>query len=134
MDSLCQIMCTQEEIGHIIDCDVETLQAACRRDKKMDFSAYYKKKSAPGKMSLRRKQFEMALVHGNITMLIWLGKQQLGQSEKIENTEEGGAALADLIKAMDAAANAAIIQPKASGSADTSEQQDKPPGRCDIVG
>jgi len=29
--------------------------------------------------SLRRKQVESALQHGNTTMLIWLGKQRLGQ-------------------------------------------------------
>lgn len=36
-------------------------------------------------MSLRRKQYEMAM-NGNVTMLIWLGKQYLGQTDKL-NTE-----------------------------------------------
>ena len=36
--------------------------------------------------SLRRKQVELAL-EGNATMLIWLGKQRLGQSDKTENIE-----------------------------------------------
>lgn len=34
-------------------------------------------------MSLKRKQWEMAM-NGNITMLIWLGKQNLGQTDKVE--------------------------------------------------
>ncbi len=34
-------------------------------------------------MSLKRKQWEMAM-GGNITMLIWLGKQNLGQTDKVE--------------------------------------------------
>jgi hypothetical protein len=34
-------------------------------------------------MSLRRKQLEVAL-GGNIVMLIWLGKQMLGQIEKTQ--------------------------------------------------
>lgn len=33
--------------------------------------------------SLRRKQFEIAMA-GNATMLIWLGKQHLEQSDKLE--------------------------------------------------
>ena len=38
-------------------------------------------------MSLRRMQFEKAQT-GNTTMLIWLGKQMLGQKDKIETSEE----------------------------------------------
>lgn len=39
------------------------------------------------KIKLRRKQLAVAM-NGNVTMLIWLGKQMLGQSEKnIENIE-----------------------------------------------
>lgn len=37
--------------------------------------------------SLRRKQFEVAM-HGNVAMLIWLGKQYLGQTEKVEQFGE----------------------------------------------
>lgn len=37
-----------------------------------------------GKASLRRKQHEVAL-KGNPVMLIWTGKQRLGQSDKIES-------------------------------------------------
>ena len=38
-------------------------------------------------MSLRRMQFEKVQT-GNTTMLIWLGKQMLGQKDKIETSEE----------------------------------------------
>jgi len=34
--------------------------------------------------SLRRKQFEKAVKEGNVTMLIWLGKQMLGQKDRVE--------------------------------------------------
>ena len=37
------------------------------------------------KKSLRRKQIEIAL-SGNVTMLIWLGKNMLGQTDKQEIT------------------------------------------------
>ena len=48
------------------------------------------KAEAELKISLRTKQVEMAL-DGNVTMLIWLGKQMLGQKEKLEHSDEGGA-------------------------------------------
>jgi hypothetical protein len=39
-----------------------------------------------GRASVRRKQFELAM-RGNITMLIWWGKNNLGQADKLEKTE-----------------------------------------------
>jgi hypothetical protein len=42
-----------------------------------------------GKMSLRRHQWR-ALEEGNTTMLVWLGKQYLGQREKNEVTGADG--------------------------------------------
>lgn len=33
--------------------------------------------------SLKRKQWEMAMA-GNVTMLIWLGKQMLGQKDRVD--------------------------------------------------
>ena len=36
-----------------------------------------------GKIELRKKQWEIAM-DGNVKMLIWLGKQYLGQSESPE--------------------------------------------------
>ena len=54
----------------------------------VSFSEYLKKHGAKGKMSLRRKQFEVANA-GSIPMLIWLGKQQLGQADKSETSLSG---------------------------------------------
>lgn len=42
-----------------------------------------------GKMSLRRLQFNAAK-EGNTTMLVWLGKQWLGQRDKHEHENSGG--------------------------------------------
>jgi hypothetical protein len=44
----------------------------------MLFAEYFKKHSVGGRISLRRSQFKLATA-GNSTMLIWLGKQHLGQ-------------------------------------------------------
>lgn len=86
-DKLCAIHCTLEEIAFIFDCSPDTIERAVKREKDMGFADYIKKASAAGKMSLRRKQFEIAL-SGNVAMLIWLGKQWLGQKEKTEVSTE----------------------------------------------
>jgi hypothetical protein len=53
------------------------------------FKAYYDEKSAYGRRSLRRKQWQLAM-NGDKTMLIWLGKQYLNQAEKHEVSGSGG--------------------------------------------
>ena len=54
---------------------------------RVNFSEFLTKGRAKQKYKLRKKQFEVAM-DGNVTMLIWLGKQMLGQSEKLENKTE----------------------------------------------
>lgn len=51
--------------------------------KKVGFSDAFKKYSARGRVSLRRRQYQLA-DEGDRTMLIWLGKQYLGQSDNPE--------------------------------------------------
>ena len=76
-EKLANIMCTQEEIATMFDCDVRTLQ----RDE--EFCRVFKKGKENGKMSLRRNQWKLS--ERNTTMAIWLGKQYLGQKDKIDN-------------------------------------------------
>lgn len=38
------------------------------------------------KVNLFAKQYEIAM-EGNVTLLIWLGKQYLGQTDKIDNED-----------------------------------------------
>ena len=83
LQKLCAIHCTGEECAAILGVDYDTLDTALKRDKHGGFSEYFKKHSAKGKMSLRRRQFEQA-ESGNTTMLVWLGKQYLGQTDKVD--------------------------------------------------
>lgn len=78
VEKLSSIMCTQEEIASFLNVSVRTLQ----RDE--EFCRLYKKGQETGKMSLRRMQWKLA--EKNTAMAIWLGKQYLGQNEKIEAT------------------------------------------------
>ena len=88
LDAMCAIHCTGEECAAILDIDYDTLNKALKRDGNKGFTEYFKQKGANGKMSLRRKQFDHAM-SGNATMLIWLGKQWLGQVDKQEETVDG---------------------------------------------
>lgn len=77
VEKLAYIQCTQEEISSILGISTRTLQ----KDK--EFLRIYKNGMDNGKMSLRRLQWKAA-EKGNNTMLIWLGKQYLNQTDKQE--------------------------------------------------
>ena len=83
-EGMCKIQCTKDEICAIFDVDEGTLTKWCKETYQVGFSDIYKKKSSTGKMSLRRQQFKSAEA-GNVTMQIWLGKQYLGQTDKVES-------------------------------------------------
>lgn len=72
---LASIGLSNAEIGAVLDCSPDTIE---RR-----FKGIMKAGREHRNASLRRKQFEVAIA-GNPTMLIWLGKQFLGQADKSE--------------------------------------------------
>lgn len=78
VEKLASIHCTQDEIASFLGCSVKTLQ----RDE--EFCRLYKKGMDEGRMSLRRTQFKLA--ERNPAMAIFLGKQYLGQTDKVETT------------------------------------------------
>ena len=86
-EGMCRIQCTKDEMCAIFQVHEETLTKWCHATYSVGFSDIYKKLSSTGKMSLRRQQFKSAEA-GNITMQIWLGKQYLGQNDKIEQKQE----------------------------------------------
>ena len=83
LDAMCAIQCTGEECAAILDMSYEHLNNQLKKDGNGGFLDYFKQKGASGKMSLRRKQYDLAS-SGNATMLIWLGKQWLSQADKQE--------------------------------------------------
>ncbi len=68
---------TNKEIAEALGYDDNTL--------KRNFEIFLIKGRANLKERLKRKQISVAM-QGNVTMLIWLGKQYLGQAEKIEES------------------------------------------------
>lgn len=72
---LAALHCSVEEIGDILGCGRDTIYRHHRED--LDQGR------AEGKMRLRTMQFKSAQ-HGSASMLIWLGKQILGQKDQQE--------------------------------------------------
>jgi hypothetical protein len=75
VEGMAMIQCTVPEMAQVLGFS----EASIRRD----FDAAIKRGKDSGRMSLRRAQYKAAEA-GNPTMLIWLGKQWLGQVDKQE--------------------------------------------------
>jgi hypothetical protein len=78
---LARIGCTRKEIAAMLDIDVTTLYLHERRNPLI--SDIIEKGLEQGRAHLRRWQHKAAR-RGQNAMLIWLGKQLLGQTEKVD--------------------------------------------------
>ena len=70
--------CSNVEIADFYGCDESLIRKS--------YSEYIRKGRASGKTRLRQLQWDSAEA-GNVTMQIFLGKNMLGQQDKIEQTE-----------------------------------------------
>jgi hypothetical protein len=86
LEALCQVHATDEEIAAHFVCSVRTIE---RLKKNPAYASLFEKGRADGKISLRRAQWQEALA-GNTGMLVWLGKQVLGQRERLEHSGPDG--------------------------------------------
>jgi DNA-binding CsgD family transcriptional regulator len=68
---LSEVFCSQEEIAYVMGISRSVLR---------NHKDLLEEGKARGRVKLRRAQMEKAL-EGNPTMLIWLGKQMLGQTD-----------------------------------------------------
>jgi hypothetical protein len=88
VEKLASIMCTMEEIASYLGMSTDTMtrSKACL--------AVFKRGLDKGRMSVRRMQYKAA-EDGNSVMMVWLGKQYLGQSDKnqTELTGRNGGAI-----------------------------------------
>ena len=89
VEKLANIQCTQDEIASFLGISTRTLQ----RDE--HFMELFNRGRENGKMSLRRIQWKHA--EKSVPMAIWLGKQYLGQRDKVEYTDDGMKAINDNI-------------------------------------
>jgi len=86
-ERLCGIQCTLEEIADFFRCSSDTIERSVKRHYGQDFAEIFRQKRGNGKISLRRKIYELA-VKGDRTLLIWASKQYLGMSDKVEQKQE----------------------------------------------
>ena len=96
VENLSRILCTEEEIAQILETSLDTL---LNKNNKELFRGSIERGRAQGKQSLRRMQYQVAM-KGNVKMLIWLGKQVLGQTEKIDtnvNTNENATMMREFL-------------------------------------
>ena len=77
--TLTQLQYLLERKGNKVS--TKTIERVVLRDKKMKFTEYRDYHHNGAKLKLSQKQFEVAM-SGNVSMLIWLGKQWLGQRDQ----------------------------------------------------
>lgn len=97
-ENLCGIQCTKLEICAFFDVTDKTLESWCKRTYHAGFSEVFAQKRGMGKISLRRKQWQLA--EKSASMAIWLGKQYLDQRDNVDVTvsDAKGIALDELEK------------------------------------
>lgn len=95
-EELCKIHCTLEEITHILQVSMDALERHVKKNYRVSFKEKYAELASNGKMSLRRSQWAAAITDKSEKMMIWLGKQHLGQADKHEALIEDKRELAGL--------------------------------------
>ena len=83
--SYAEVGCTYEEIAALIGVTADWLQREAKKDGNLEEALIVGSNNM--KESIRRAQVKLALT-GHPGMLIWLGKQFLGQSDKQESKSE----------------------------------------------
>lgn len=80
-------LCYLENAAAVLNCSPDTVENFIRDEYNCTFSELKKQKTEGMKMTLAAKQLDLAL-KGDRVMLIWAGKQYLGQSDKHESKSE----------------------------------------------
>ena len=79
---LASYMCSKAEIGKIIGCSESTLQRNQLAQEAYELGV------AQAKKNIRKTQFDIATKLNSSIMAMWLGKVYLGQTDKIQNTDD----------------------------------------------
>jgi hypothetical protein len=78
---MCAAGCYGGPIAAALGISMQTLYDRVQTDHGKDFTTFRREHLAAGDDVLRKKQFELAK-RGDKTMLIWLGKNRLGQKDR----------------------------------------------------
>ncbi len=121
LKKLLALQCTKVECAAFFEVTKPTLEARIREAGYEGFQAFAEVYRQPGRISLRRHQWKSAEA-GHVGMQIWLGKQWLGQTEKVESKTEYNASIPDALPEKQAEAVrewASKLREKAAASKDT---------------
>lgn len=102
VDNLLKAQCDGVGIAGILGVSPDTLYRACQDEHNIGFADYSAQRKSEGKELLRAKQFDSAM-SGDKTMLVWLGKQYLGQRDKTENENKNTDVQQIIVKSQDEA-------------------------------
>ena len=80
LEKLALLSPSVEEVAAVFEVAKRTVQ---RYLKKKEYAEAYERGKGKRRVSLKRSQYQLAM-KGNCTMLIWLGKNELGQSDEPE--------------------------------------------------
>lgn len=86
---LCHLQATASECCSWFGVDDNTLDRRIKEAGYAGFGDFYKKHSQDGLISLRRAQLQCAIEDRNPTMLVWLGKNMLKQTDKSDISVSG---------------------------------------------
>lgn len=100
VDQFLMAGCTGTEIAANFHIYPDTLYRRVQDEFGITFTDYAAQYDEKGKSLLRVKQFEKALEKDN-SMLIWLGKQRLGQKDKTEVTGDSSNPIGFLLTTVD---------------------------------
>ena len=90
VDQLLEAGCDGTEVAAYFGMHEDTFYERVLEQHKVGFTAYKAQKRARGNSLLLGKQFQVAM-SGDKTMLVWLGKQRLKQTDKaeVDHTSKG---------------------------------------------
>jgi len=85
IDSILQFGARLIDCSEMCEMSDDSIQKRIREEYNCTFSEYRDRKMSKMRMKLLQKQYDVAM-QGNVALLIWLGKQHLGQQDKQEVT------------------------------------------------
>ena len=97
--ALARLGCTWDEIADVLQVSRTTFGKYLKQKKSLREA--YERGLSEGDVSIRRAQYDAA-VSGKTAMLIWLGKNRLNQTDRVETNRTGADIASEFRKAFDA--------------------------------
>lgn len=96
VDHMLEAHCSCAEIASHLGIHPDTLRNRVTEEYNIGYSEYFRQKKEKGKSSLKVVQYQQAL-KGNNQMMIWLGKNWLGQKDEPKEEKEMDAPVAQAL-------------------------------------